>query len=76
MTFEMRGGAFGRRHLFHPSEAETAQGANGSEWMVIAANQSDLDFLGRDPRWPLAPGEPGTAPWTDDFSNIFRVIAW
>jgi hypothetical protein len=68
--------AFGRRQLFHPSEAETAQGANGSEWMVIAASKSDLDFLSHDPRWLPTHGEPGAAAWTDDFSNIFRVIAW
>jgi hypothetical protein len=69
-------GGFGRRQLFHPSEAETAEGANGSEWMVIAAGKSDLEFLSHDPRWLPTHGEPGAAPWTDDFSNIFRVIAW
>jgi hypothetical protein len=68
---------FGRRQLFYPSDSQTAQGgASGSEWMVIAANKSDLDFLSHDTRWPLTHGDPGIAPWTDDFSNIFRVIAW
>ena len=44
--------------------------------MVIAAIESDLDFLGHDKRWEPTRAEPDGAPWTDDFSNIFRVIVW
>lgn len=66
--------AFARRQLFYPSDQESADGASGSEWMVIAGKQADLDFLGRDARWQ--PTRAQGAPWTDDFSNIFRVIVW
>lgn len=69
-------GAFGRRQLYYPTDEEAAQGAVGSEWMVIAASESDLDFLGHDKRWEPTRAEPDAAPWTDDFSNIFRVIVW
>lgn len=69
-------GAFGRRQLYYPTDEEAAQGAVGSEWMVIAGAESDLDFLGHDKRWEPTRAEPDAAPWTDDFSNIFRVIVW
>ena len=66
--------AFARRQLFYPSDQESADGASGSEWMVIAGKQADLDLLGRYARWQ--PTRAQGAPWTDDFSNIFRVIVW
>ena len=69
-------GAHARRQLYYPSDAEAKRGAVGSEWMVIAAIESDLDFLGHDKRWEPTRAEPDGAPWTDDFSNIFRVIVW
>ena len=71
-TVVMHAGAHGRRQLFYPSTVEEAQGASGSEWMVIAADKADLAFL----NWPATRAEPGIAPWTDDFSNIFQVIQW
>ncbi|MDB5736025.1 MAG: putative transporter [Alphaproteobacteria bacterium] len=64
--------AFGKRRLFYPTDAQIAGGASGSEWMVIAAEKADLDFLD----WPATHAEPGARPWTDDFSNIFHVIQW
>lgn len=69
-------GAFGRRQLYYPSDAEAKRGAVGSEWMVIAANAGDLAFLGPDKRWEQVRADADVAPWTDDFSNIFRVIVW
>ncbi|MCP4701034.1 MAG: hypothetical protein GY862_29900 [Gammaproteobacteria bacterium] len=47
-----------------------------ADWVVMARNRSDLAMLEGDPRWlPLVP-QPGQNAWTDDFSNIFRVIRW
>ena len=68
--------AFARRQLYYPTQDEAAQGAAASEWMVIAARDADLDFLKHDRRWQPTQGQPGVSPWTDDFSNIFRVILW
>lgn len=69
-------GAFARHQHYYPSDAEDKQGAVASEWMVIAAAERDLDFLGEDKRWETVRATPDAAPWTDDFSNIFRVIVW
>ncbi len=68
--------AFARRQLYYPTESESTQGAAASEWMVIAATQADLEFLPRDKRWRATEAQAGAAAWTDDFSNIFRVIVW
>jgi spermidine synthase len=64
--------AHGVRLVFYPTAAQSAEGASGSEWMVVAAERSDLDFVA----WPVTRAEPGTAAWTDDFSNIYNVIQW
>ena len=68
--------AFARRQLYYPTQEETARGAAASEWMVIAADRKTLDFLSRDKRWRETQSEKDARPWTDDFSNIFRVIVW
>ena len=44
--------------------------------MVIAADKATLDFLKSDERWQETQAQAGARPWTDDFSNIFRVIVW
>lgn len=67
---------FARRQVFHPSASEIAAGAAGSDWMVIAADKADLDFLKADRRWVPVDGKSRLAPWTDDFSNIVQVVAW
>jgi spermidine synthase len=68
--------AFARRQLYYPTPEESARGAAASEWMVIAADKATLDFLKSDERWQETQAQAGARPWTDDFSNIFRVIVW
>jgi protein-L-isoaspartate O-methyltransferase len=69
-------GAAGRHQLFYPSPAQSARGASGSEWMLIADNDAELDFLAPEKRWQALGPAAGGEPWTDDFSNIFRAIRW
>jgi spermidine synthase len=69
-------GAAGRHQIFFPNARETAAGATASEWMTMAANDSDLVFLAPDKRWAKLGPEKAGEPWTDDFSNIFRAIRW
>jgi SAM-dependent methyltransferase len=45
-----------------------------SRWMVLAANAGALGAMADDERW-APPGVPSRAVvWTDDFSNILRVL--
>lgn len=69
-------GIVGFDQMHSPSAAETANGAFPSEWVAIARTRSDLEFLTSDTRWHAIPPQRNVAPWTDDFSNIFRAIRW
>jgi hypothetical protein len=69
-------GAAARHQIFQPSPAEVAQGATASEWMVIAASDSDLGFLRPEKRWQAVNVAADPAPWTDDFSNIIGAMRW
>jgi spermidine synthase len=68
--------AAGRHELFFPTRRQVAKGATGSEWMIIAAKDRDLNFLTPEKRWqPIGP-QRGAKPWSDDFSNILSAIRW
>jgi spermidine synthase len=69
-------GAAGRHQIYFPSAAESDRGASASEWMAIAAQGADFDFLAPEKRWQGLGMARAGAPWTDDFSNIFRAIKW
>ena len=69
-------GAAGRHQIFQPSPAEVAAGATASEWMAIAAADSDLEFLRSEKRWQVVNVEADPPPWTDDFSNIIGAMRW
>ncbi len=69
-------GVAGLDQKHFPGAADVAKGAFASEWVAIAATQSDLKFLASDKRWHAIAPEPNAKPWTDDFSNIFRAIRW
>ncbi len=47
-----------------------------SEWLVMARSRADLGALATDPHWVPAKVQPGTQVWTDDFSNLLRIIKW
>jgi spermidine synthase len=69
-------GAVARNEIHEPSAAEAARGVFGSEWVAIAAKESDLRFLASDDRWRVLTAAKHGRPWTDDFSNVFRAIRW
>jgi spermidine synthase len=68
--------AAGRHELFFPTPRQVAKGATGSEWVIIAAKDRDLDFLAPEKRWQRIAQSHAGAPWTDDFSNILGAIRW
>jgi hypothetical protein len=49
------------------SPGDEAAGILAAEWMLLAR---DLHAHGFEPE----KAEPGHAPWTDDFSNLFRIL--
>lgn len=68
----------------HDSSAESAgtPGANdpayrfASTWVVLGANGHALKKIADDERWRLLRPDPAVGVWTDDYSNIVRVLRW
>ena len=58
------------------THAESDQGKYASQWVVMARNQTDLGALATDPRWVPLDVPAGTPVWTDDYSNLLRIIKW
>ncbi len=56
------------------SKEEIEAGKAPSEWLVMARSRADLGALAADPHWKPVNVPPGTDVWTDDFSNLLRVI--
>src|SRR5262249_33829585 len=47
-----------------------------STWVLLARKEAHLGKLAADSGWKPLAGRSGAAVWTDDFSNVFRVIQW
>jgi hypothetical protein len=58
------------------SQAQMDAGRFPSQWLVMARSRADLGALATDPRWMPVNVPPGTQLWTDDYSNLLRVIKW
>ncbi len=62
------------------TEAQMAAGVMPSRWVVMARSPQDIESLINDHttrfRWMPVHAQPGNAVWTDDYSNLLRVIRW
>jgi len=47
---------------------------DGSSWVVMAQTTPDLRAFAPDRRWKGCRREPGSAPWTDDYSNLLGAL--
>jgi hypothetical protein len=54
---------------------ESVGGKTSSDWIAMARNVGDLGALATDPRWPASKIDSRLMTWTDDYSNIFAVLA-
>ncbi len=53
---------------------ESRVGKFPSWWVVMARSADDLGSLRTDPRWTVLRDAPGSRIWTDDYSNIARIL--
>jgi hypothetical protein len=58
------------------SQTEIDAGKFPSTWLVMARSRADLGTLATDPRWMPVKAPVGTQAWTDDYSNLLRIIKW
>ena len=47
---------------------------DGSDWVVMARGRANLRTAASDPRWHDCRRAPGSAPWTDDYSNLLSAL--
>jgi spermidine synthase len=58
------------------SQSEADAGKLPSTWVVMARSRTDLGALETDARWGSVAVPLGTQVWTDDYSNLLRLIKW
>lgn len=51
---------------------QAAEGRAAAVWILVVRNPADLGAIAADPRWK--PLRSGADLWTDDFSNVLRVL--
>jgi spermidine synthase len=56
------------------NSTQIEQEKRASAWVVMARNRDDLGELSTDPHWKPIDTPTGTQVWTDDYSNLLRVI--
>jgi hypothetical protein len=61
---------------FADGEYDPVRGKDPSEWAVMAQHSPALDDLIANPRWQVLRPRTESDLWTDDFSNILRVLRW
>ena len=64
-----------RRDLQIPPR-DSASGRDLSIWVAVARSSRDLGTLASDVRWEPLRSRAEIKAWTDDFSNIIRIINW
>lgn len=64
------------RHDSEVSDAERAEGKQPSVWVVMARERIRLGSLARDVQWRALAGDRGGDLWTDNYSNILKVLRW
>jgi SAM-dependent methyltransferase len=69
-------GVSARLETYDPDPNDSALGASRSSWVAVARAAADLEFLNGDDRWGELEPEPAAGVWTDDYSNIFRILIW
>jgi len=62
---------------YEPDSEDTTEVERlSSTWVVVARNDADLACLEGDDRWrPLEP-DARVGIWTDDYSNLFKILMW
>ena len=61
-------------HDMEITDEEKRAGKQRSIWAVIAAKETDLGSLASDFRWKVPGLRPGTAVWTDDYSDLASYL--
>jgi hypothetical protein len=72
-------GLVGRRYIFHQADFEKNQGSllvASSDWVAIAKSEHSLLPLSGSKNWKPLAAPSNMRAWTDNFSNVLRVVRW
>jgi hypothetical protein len=58
------------------SAAEARQGKKVSHWVLLAREPVHFGELAQSQRWQRLQGRKDVGVWTDDYSNLLRVLNW
>ena len=61
---------------FELTPEEIAEGKSPSRWMLLSRDRRAADTLASGPRWQRLDGRLGGDLWTDEFSNVLKVLRW
>ena len=72
---ELNVGAF-IQNDFNLNAELSAEGKNASRWILLARDQASMKRFTKESRWRPLDGNLGGDLWTDEFSDIFKVLHW
>jgi len=58
----------------HRSGKDGVPETDASDWVVMARHTDDLRAVTSDERWQDCRRSPGSAPWTDDYSDLLGTL--
>ena len=61
---------------FDLTPEEIAEGKSPSRWMLLSRDRRAADTFASGPRWQRLDGRLGGDLWTDEFSNVQKVLRW
>ena len=55
---------------------EEAPGKTSSDYVVAAQRPESLGSLEQNENWTHVEKPAGILPWTDDYSNMLKIVRW
>ncbi len=49
---------------------------SASVWCILSSKDSDLGPIAKDGRWLVLKPNPKDAVWTDDYTNVLKIMSW
>jgi hypothetical protein len=54
----------------------SAEGKSPSRWILLARDRRAIERFTKEPRWRPLDGRLGGDLWTDEFSDVLKVLHW
>ena len=55
---------------------DSAEGKSASRWIMLAHREKDVEHFLANQRWQRLDGGNAAELWTDDFTDLLKVIHW